>query len=68
MGAEIKELASRRWKHPVTRQWTKFGASTIERWFHLARGTDDPIAALMRKVRKDAGSSKAMSVRLLDKC
>jgi putative transposase len=66
LGAAIEELAARRWRHPVTGQWTAFGASTIERWFYLAKGTDDPIAALRRKVRKDAGRNKAIKAALLD--
>ncbi|MBW2465405.1 MAG: transposase [Deltaproteobacteria bacterium] len=66
LGVAIEELAARRWRHPVTGQWTTFGASTIERWFYLAKGADDPIAALRRKVRKDAGRNKAIKAALLD--
>ncbi len=66
LGVAIEELAARRWRHPVTGQWTTFGASTIERWFYLAKDADDPIAALRRKVRKDAGRNKAIKAVLLD--
>jgi hypothetical protein len=32
-----------------------FGASTIERWYYKAKAAPDPIAALGRKIRRDAG-------------
>jgi transposase InsO family protein len=62
----IEELARTPWRHPITGSPVSFGASTIERWFYAARGTDDPIAALKRKVRSDAGVAKAMSAELLE--
>ena len=37
------------------------GASTIERWYYKARDAEDPIAALGRKIRSDAGIRWSMS-------
>jgi hypothetical protein len=37
-----------------------FAVSTVERWYYAALGTSDPIAALSRKVRTDAGIRKAI--------
>jgi len=51
----IKRLAERTYRHPITEEDTQFGFSTIERWYYDARGADDPIEALRRKRRKDAG-------------
>jgi putative transposase len=64
--AAIEELASRRWRHPQSGDLITFGASTIERWYAAARATDDPIAALTSKARKDRGTNKAMSTALLE--
>jgi len=52
----IEALASRTWSHPITQVPTRFGFSTIERWYHAAKKADaDPVGALRRKVRRDAG-------------
>src|SRR3970282_1229048 len=54
--AALEELAARSWLHPVTGEPTRFGVSTIERWFSQARrATVDPVGGLRRKVRSDAG-------------
>jgi hypothetical protein len=66
LGYAIEELARKRWLHPTTGELVDFGASTIERWFYAARGAVDPVAALMRKVRTDAGVHKAMSAELIE--
>jgi transposase InsO family protein len=66
LGAAIRELASRRWIHPVTGARVKFGASTIERWYYEARDADDPVGALARRPRKDRGTHPSMSRVLCD--
>ena len=63
---EIEKLAGRVYLHPTKDEWVTFGASTIERWYYLALNADDPIKALGRKIRSDAGKPTAMSPRLLD--
>jgi len=64
LGEEIKILASRCYRHPREDKWVTFGASTIERWYYRALHTDDPVAALSRKIRSDCGETKAMSAQL----
>ena len=32
---ELHRLSKKKWCHPVTGEWTRFGASTIERWYYL---------------------------------
>lgn len=60
--AELARLAEKFWLHPTTGQPTRFGASTIERWFYRARRAGaDPVCALRKRVRGDAGRRRAFS-------
>jgi len=66
MGAMLEMLSKQRYRHPTEPdRWETFGRSTIERWYYLARHAADPVAALRRRIRSDAGSTRAMSPRLL---
>lgn len=65
LGQEIKLLAGRCYRHPQKDEWIRFGASTIERWYYRALKSADPVGALNRKVRTDAGEVQAMSGGLL---
>ncbi len=57
--AELRKLAQRTWRHPVTGAPARFAVSTIERWLLRARRERrDPVAVLRRKVRADAGVQK----------
>ena len=62
---EIVKLAEKEYRHPITNEWVSFGASTVERWFYRAKEADDPVLALKRQVRSDAGQARAMSPELL---
>jgi transposase InsO family protein len=63
--AEISKLAAREWRHPVSGEPVRFGASTIERWLYRARREHhDPVAILRRKRRQDAGQQDAMGAAL----
>jgi putative transposase len=63
---ELEALSRKCWLHPVTGLEVSFAPSTIERWFYQARrAAADPVGALRRKVRKDAGCSSALSDRLI---
>jgi len=62
---EITKLADKEYRHPVTNEWVRFGASTLERWLYQAKNVDDPVQALKRRVRSDAGVARAMSPELL---
>jgi len=63
----LEELAKKRWRHPITGKWAQFGVSTIERWYYKALNSDDPVGALDRKLRRDAGTSTVMTGPLIDK-
>ena len=56
LSAELQALAEKTWCHPVTGEPIRFAFSTIERWYHRARRERiDPVTALKRKIRRDAG-------------
>lgn len=59
---ELERLAAKTWEHPVTRELTRFGLSTIERWYYEAKNAKlDPVGALRRKVRSDSGTRTSLS-------
>lgn len=61
----IERLSRQTYKHPIDAdRRISLGASTIERWYYKAKGAADPIAALGRKIRSDAGIRWSMSDRL----
>jgi putative transposase len=62
---ELEILARRHYRHPTKDQWITFGVSTLERWYYRALNADDPIKALGRKARSDAGKTTAMSPQLM---
>ena len=59
--AEIEALAAQEWQHPITGDPVRFAYSTIERWFYAVTGENDPVGALLRKVRTDAGHQISMT-------
>lgn len=62
LSKEIEKLASRRYPHPGREgKWLCFAVSTIERWYYQALGADDPVKALSRKIRSDAGQGRAVN-------
>lgn len=62
----IRELSERVYRHPLRPEKSiRFGFSTIERWYYQAREAADPIEALTRKGRRDAGRQVALSEALL---
>jgi putative transposase len=65
LGKSIRLLAGRSYQHPFKDEWVRFGASTIERWYYQAQNSNDPVAALSRQIRSDAGNSKSMNSQLL---
>jgi transposase InsO family protein len=62
--AALEDLAARTWKHPITGEPTRYGFSTIERWFYLARDAHNPVEALRRSVRNDTGRRRSISAAL----
>jgi transposase InsO family protein len=65
LGGEIRKLAQKTWRHPISGEAARFGPSTIERWYYTARNErQDPVGALRRRVRKDAGHAAGVSAAL----
>lgn len=63
--AEFEKLAAKSWLHPVTGKPTRFGLSTLERWYYQARkARTDPVAVLHRKIRKDLGQQPSVTSAL----
>ncbi len=65
--AELERLSNKEWLHPITGEPAKFGYSTIERWYYLAKMSQDPILAVRRKVRSDAGQQASLNPKLCAK-
>lgn len=64
---QLEELARKKWRHPISGQWTLFGLSTIERWYYKAlRAAEGPIEVLKRKIRSDHGQHPALSSKLAE--
>lgn len=65
--AAIEALAAKTWQHPITGKHVSFAYSTLERWLYLARraGHADTVNALRRRVRKDAGTRRAVSAAMV---
>jgi transposase InsO family protein len=60
--AQLQELAAKKWRHPISAEWTCFGLSTIERWYYKALGAKEgPVDVLKRKLRSDQGKHPALS-------
>ena len=58
LARRLAELAEQSWTHPTKRKTSKFAVSTLERWYYTARAkSQDPVGALKRKRRRDAGTS-----------
>jgi transposase InsO family protein len=57
----LEGLAKRSWKHPVNGTTVKFSTATLERWYYAARKARDPVAALRRQGRNDAGRVRRLS-------
>jgi putative transposase len=63
--AQLKELAARVWRHPMTGDPVRFGVSTIEAWYYQTlREPRDPVRVLRRKVRKDAGLQDSLNIAI----
>ena len=66
LGAELERLSRQSWEHPSGRGPVSFSAKTIQRWYYQARAEDqDPVTALKRRARGDAGRGRAMSASLI---
>lgn len=61
----LERLARQSWQHPVTGVALRFSFATLERWYYLAREARDPVAALRRRRRRDAGRTRRLSLVVL---
>jgi hypothetical protein len=58
---QLAELAGKQWRHPITGASTRFGASTIERWYYRAlKAPKNPVGVLARKIRQDCGTHPSL--------
>jgi len=64
--AALDELSRKTFTHPLTGHPMRIGLSTLESWYYVAQRSDDPLAELRRKVRKDAGAERAVTPRLVE--
>ena len=65
--AELERLSQRDWEHPSGKGPVRFAVSTIERWYYQARAEErDPVKALRRQPRADAGRARVMSAGLIE--
>lgn len=64
LAGRIAELAQKSWRHPTTGTAIRLSPKTIERMYYTARGEDDPVGALARKVPKHAGTHPRITVAL----
>ena len=64
LGALLEALSMKVWLHPATGEPVSFGAPTIERWYYQARAATDRVGALRKRVRKDAGTHRAITPML----
>ena len=64
--AAIRALSEQDWTTPDGRT-RRFSAATIERWYYAAQKAGaDPMAALRRRRRSDAGHRRSVSAALLE--
>ena len=61
----LQNLAGNSWKHPVNGTAMRFSYATLERWYYLARGAQDPVVALRRRRRNDAGRARRLSAVMI---
>jgi transposase InsO family protein len=61
----LEALASKSWTHPVNGTAVRFSFTTVERWYYVARQASDPVTALRRRAREDAGQFRRLSTALI---
>lgn len=59
---ELQSLTEKSYRHPLeVDKQINLSFSTVERWYYQAKDASDPIVALGRKIRTDAGQHQAIS-------
>lgn len=64
LAQRLKELSETQWRHPITKAPIRFSIPTIERWYYAAKEAASPVTSLRRKLRCDAGTSRAMGQQI----
>ncbi len=59
LAPELRLLAGKPWRHPISGKDKRFQFSTIEGWYYAARNEKvDPVGRLRSKTRSDVGKSR----------
>jgi putative transposase len=61
LGAELKSLSAKKWKHPITGARVTFGYSTIERWYYIVLNNPNARLRALSKRRRDAGLPSSLT-------
>jgi putative transposase len=61
LGKTLERLSQQSWRHPVHGTPIRFSAATLERWYYTAKAAQNPVAALRRRRRRDAGRQRQLS-------
>ena len=64
LGAELKSLSAKEWKHPITGTRVTFGYSTIERWYYVVLNNPKARLRALSKKRRDAGLPRSLTKQM----
>ena len=64
--AALQALAAKSWRHPVSGLDICFAASTMERWYYVARRANDPVTALKDRLRGDISRFPSLTPPVID--
>jgi hypothetical protein len=61
LGAELKSLSAKKWKHPITGKRVTFSYSTIQHWYYVALNNPKARLRALSKKRRDAGIPRSLT-------
>jgi len=61
LGAELKSLSAKKWKHPITGKRVTFSYSTIQHWYYVALNNPKARLRALSKRRCDAGLPSSLT-------
>ena len=62
--AELKSLAAKKWKHPITGARVTFSYSTIEHWYYVVLNNPKARLRALSKKRRDAGLPRSLTKQM----
>lgn len=65
LGAALRALSVKAWRHPISGKDVRFAVATIERWYYAARHAPDPVARLRDRRRGDRGSFHSLQPQVV---